>query len=284
MKGVDRPLFLFNINLANLTTLKPKDAVAYWLESAGALPVLPHETMLYLSKQIQTLEEDDPKRKRAIAKMIRHNLKLIPQQVRRIIKQRKGAVQPGASQEDLLQAGVEGLHKAVLKYDYTRGYTFSTYACYWIYQQVQRASYANMSIIRVPENTLAELFRYENPLDPSAKDVPAKVRERYDDARLAMGVKSAEQQTFDPETNERREVFAGTYSDPPLRDSVEELFALTPKLEALDKDLIVSYVINGEDYGILSRRHNISRHMVAKKIKDALRRIRRAMKEIHSEC
>ena len=284
MKGVDQPPFLVIINAANLTILKSDDAVAHWLEGAGSLPVLPAETVLYLSKQIQTLQENDPKRKRAISKLIRHNLKLIPHQVKRIVKQRKGVMTPGASQEDLLQAGVMGLHKAVLKFDYTRGYCFSTYACYWIYQQVQRTSYANMSSIRVPENTLAELFKYENPHDHIRPEVDSRVQARYDDARLAMNVKSSEQQAFDPETLEKKDIFGGTHLDAPLRDSVEDLFALAPNLDPIDKDMVISHVVNSEDYGVLSRRYGIPRSMVAKRIKDTLKLIRRAMKGIHLEC
>lgn len=258
-----------------------RDAVSFWLENAGRYPVLPVETVLQLSKQIQTLEEDDPRRKRAIDKLIKHNLKLIPQQVRRILKQRRCYTTPGAVHEDLLQAGVLGLQKAAIKYDYTRGYAFSTYAVNWIYQQIQRTSYANISIVRIPENTLNEFYRATNPQNKiDILSLPEKVQSRYDDAKLAMFVRSSDQKQMDPLANETRESYVGSYHDTPLRDSVSDILKLCPSLSTLEKQLVLGRVLEGKDYKDLAVKHSISSHYASKLIKGTLKKLKAAMNQI----
>lgn len=261
--------------------MKGRDAVSFWLENAGRYPVLPVATVLHLSKQIQTLEEDDPRRKKAIDKLIKHNLKLIPQQVRRIVKARKCYTTPGATQEDLLQAGVLGLQKAAEKYDYTRGYAFSTYAVNWIYQQIQRTSYANLSIVRVPENTLNEFYRAHNSQNKAdISSLSENVKKRFDDAKLALFVRSADQTQHNRLTHESYDCHLGSYYDAPLLDSVTDIFKLCPALSTLEKKLVIGRAIEGKDYKELGAKYSISSHYASKLIRGALQRLRQAMNQI----
>ena len=271
-----------------MNILAGKDAVSFWLENAGRYPVLPVETVLHLSKDIQTLEDDDPRRKKAIDKLIRHNLKLVPQQVRRVMRNRKSSLMPGAMQEDLLQAGVLGLQKAVLGYDYSRGYAFSTYAVNWIYQQIQRTSYASMSLIRVPENTVNELYKASDPVNNvDMALLPKHTQSRYNDAKIALGVRSADvaysntSDRHNGSSQEVKEVNQGTSFDKPLSDSVSEILALCPNLTETEIDIVLSRCIEGQTHAQLAEKHGVSKHQVAKTIKSTLGRLKAAMNQIN---
>ena len=195
---------------------------------------------------------------------------------------------PGAMQEDLLQAGVLGLQKAVLGYDYSRGYAFSTYAVNWIYQQIQRTSYASMSLIRVPENTVNELYKVSDPannIDLSL--LPKHTQDRYDDAKIALTIKSADvtySNTSDGNngsSREIKEVNQGSSFDKPLTDSVSEILALCPDLSETEVDIILCRCIEGYTHAELAQKHGVSKHQITKTIKSTLQRLKAAMEQIN---
>ena len=71
---------------------------------------------------------------------------------------------------DLFQEGILGLHKAVFRFDATRGIRFSTYATYWIRQAIRKALIDKARLIRVPQAIQEELRKEENKLNPSEAD------------------------------------------------------------------------------------------------------------------
>lgn len=76
----------------------------------------------------------------------------------------------GMRRSDLFQEGILGLHKAVFRFDATRGIRFSTYATYWIRQAIRKALIDKARIIRVPQAIQEELRKEENKLNPSEAD------------------------------------------------------------------------------------------------------------------
>jgi RNA polymerase primary sigma factor len=122
-----------NGDLAIATT----DALQLFLNEAGRWPLLTAEEEVELAKRI---ERGD---KHAKERMINSNLRLVVS----IAKRYQGH---GLSLLDLIQEGIIGLIRAVEKFDWRRGFKFSTYATWWIRQAVQRGVANKARTIRIP--------------------------------------------------------------------------------------------------------------------------------------
>ena len=122
-----------NGDLAVATT----DALQLFLNEAGRWPLLTKEEEVELAKRI---ERGDPEAKE---RMINSNLRLVVS----IAKKYQGH---GLSLLDLIQEGIIGLIRAVEKFDWRRGFKFSTYATWWIRQAVQRGVANKARTIRIP--------------------------------------------------------------------------------------------------------------------------------------
>jgi RNA polymerase primary sigma factor len=122
-----------NGELAAATT----DALQLFLNEAGRWPLLTKEEEVELAKRIERGDE------KAKERMINSNLRLVVS----IAKRYQGH---GLSLLDLIQEGIIGLIRAVEKFDWRRGFKFSTYATWWIRQAVQRGVANKSRTIRIP--------------------------------------------------------------------------------------------------------------------------------------
>jgi RNA polymerase primary sigma factor len=129
-----------NGDLATATT----DSLQLFLNEAGRYPLLTAAEEVELSKKIERGDLD------AKNKMINSNLRLVVS----IAKKYQGH---GLSLLDLIQEGVIGLIRAVEKFDWRRGYKFSTYATWWIRQAVARALADKARTIRMPVHIVERL-------------------------------------------------------------------------------------------------------------------------------
>jgi RNA polymerase sigma factor (sigma-70 family) len=130
-----------------------QDSTRAWLDAAGRLPQ--GSSRLVISRGQQIRAADDPKATpaqrraaaRARSRMIRENLRLVVC----IAKPYQARIQRTSTLEfaDLLQAGSIGLIRAVEKFDPSLGYSFSTYASWWIRQSIRREIEASGSCIRL---------------------------------------------------------------------------------------------------------------------------------------
>ena len=137
--------------LNNLTFDGPNadDPVRVYLREIGKIPLLSYEEELELSKRI--LENDEEARQ----KLAESNLRLV-------VSIAKKYVGRGMLFLDLIQEGNMGLIKAVEKFDYTKGFKFSTYATWWIRQAITRAIADQARTIRIPVHmveTINKLIR-----------------------------------------------------------------------------------------------------------------------------
>ena len=125
------------------------DPVRVYLREIGKIPLLTYEEELELSKRI--LENDEE----AKQKLAESNLRLV-------VSIAKKYVGRGMLFLDLIQEGNMGLIKAVEKFDYTKGFKFSTYATWWIRQAITRAIADQARTIRIPVHmveTINKLIR-----------------------------------------------------------------------------------------------------------------------------
>lgn len=122
------------------------DPVRLYLREIGRVPLLTAEEEIELAKRIQQGDED------ARMKMIESNLRLVVS----IAKRYTGR---GLTLLDLIQEGSFGLLKAVEKFDYRKGYKFSTYATWWIRQSVSRAIADQARTIRIPVHMVETMNR-----------------------------------------------------------------------------------------------------------------------------
>jgi RNA polymerase primary sigma factor len=141
-----------NGDLAVATT----DALQLFLNEAGRYRLLTAEEEVELSKRIERGDRD------AKDLMINSNLRLVVS----IAKRYQGH---GISLLDLIQEGIIGLIRAVEKFDWRRGYKFSTYATWWIRQAVQRGVANKSRTIRIPVHIVEreqKIARAERELTP----------------------------------------------------------------------------------------------------------------------
>ena len=120
---------------------KLDDPVRMYLKEIGKIPLLTPEEELEVAKDL--VSEDEKTRDDARKRMSEANLRLVVSIAKRYVGR-------GMQLLDLIQEGNLGLMKAVEKFDYTKGYKFSTYATWWIRQAITRAIADQARTIRIP--------------------------------------------------------------------------------------------------------------------------------------
>ncbi len=135
-----------DIDVDNLEGVSIDDPVRMYLREIGKIPLLTYEQELDLAKKI--LEGDEA----AKQKLAESNLRLV-------VSIAKKYVGRGMLFLDLIQEGNMGLIKAVEKFDYTKGYKFSTYATWWIRQAITRAIADQARTIRIPVHMVETINR-----------------------------------------------------------------------------------------------------------------------------
>jgi RNA polymerase primary sigma factor len=120
------------------------DSLRLYLHAIGRVPLLSAEEEISLAKRI---ERGDMSAKQ---QMVEANLRLV-------VSIAKGYVGRGLTFLDLIQEGSLGLIRAVEKFDYRKGYKFSTYATWWIRQSVTRAIADKSRTIRIPVHAIERL-------------------------------------------------------------------------------------------------------------------------------
>ncbi len=130
-------------------TTRSIDSIQIYLSEIGSIPFLTAKEEKELSRKI---EKGD---KKAFKKMARSNLKLVVSIAKRYIGR-----SPHLSLLDLVQEGNMGLFRAVEKFDWRRGYKFSTYATWWIRQAVTRALADYGKTIRIPVHMVETISKY----------------------------------------------------------------------------------------------------------------------------
>ena len=124
------------------------DPVKMYLKDIGKVPLLSPEEEIELAKRILNGDEE------AKARLSQANLRFV------VSIAKKWAATNSLSFLDLIQEGNMGLMKAVEKFDYTKGFRFSTYATWWIKQAITRAIADQSRTIRLPVHMVETINRY----------------------------------------------------------------------------------------------------------------------------
>jgi RNA polymerase primary sigma factor len=198
------------------TTVEPSlDSLRLYLRSIGRVPLLNADEEVALARRI---ERGDMAAKQH---MVEANLRLV-------VSIAKGYVGRGLTLLDLIQEGSLGLIRAVEKFDYRRGYKFSTYATWWIRQAVTRALADKGRTIRIPVHMVERLNRLihterrliqqlgrEPSVEELSVELECSVRDVRDVMRIAQQPVSLEKPV-------------GEEDDSALADFVEDVSAESP--------------------------------------------------------
>ncbi|MBR1812058.1 MAG: RNA polymerase sigma factor RpoD [Clostridia bacterium] len=161
------------------------DPVKVYLKEIGKVPLLTAEEEIELAIRIK--EDNDPAAKKRLEEA---NLRLVVS-----IAKRYGG--RGMSFLDLIQEGNLGLIKAVEKFDYTKGFKFSTYATWWIRQAITRAIADQARTIRIPVHMVETINKvkkansqllHKNGKDPTAEEIAKEIDMSVDKVREVLRV------------------------------------------------------------------------------------------------
>ena len=160
------------------------DPVRMFLKEIGKVPLLTAEEEVELAIRMSQGDEEAKRR------MTEANLRLVVSIAKRYVGR-------GMLFLDLIQEGNLGLIKAVEKFDYTKGYKFSTYATWWIRQAITRAIADQARTIRIPVHmveTINKVIRVSRQLlqelghDPSAEEIAAEMGMPVDKVREILKI------------------------------------------------------------------------------------------------
>ena len=149
------------------------DAVQMYLKEIGKTPLLSKDEERDLAKRAEKGDEE------ARQKLMKANLRLVVSIAKRYVNRT-----PHLSILDLIQEGNIGLSRAVEKFDYRRGFKFSTYATWWIRQAITRALADQSRTVRIPVHMVETISKYtqvrrqliqELGRDPLAEEIAAEM-------------------------------------------------------------------------------------------------------------
>lgn len=254
-----------------------------YLKEIGKVPLLDSEKEVEIAERMANGDEQ------AKQMLIEANLRLVVSIAKRYVGK-------GMFFLDLIQEGNLGLMKAVEKFDYTKGYKFSTYATWWIRQAITRAIADQARTIRIPVHmveTIHKVSRYQRQLlqelghEASAEEVaerigmsPEKVREimkiAQDPVSLETPIGEEEDShlgDFIPDDDSPAPQEAASYAM--LREQIREvLHTLTPREEHVLK---LRYGLNdGRTHTLeeVGKEFNITRERIRQIEAKALRKLR----------
>ncbi|ADM70989.1 RNA polymerase sigma factor RpoD [Paenibacillus sp. SEL3] len=207
--------FNFDDDLSLPPGIKINDPVRMYLKEIGRVPLLSADDEVELAKRINNGDEEAKRR------LAEANLRLVVSIAKRYVGR-------GMLFLDLIQEGNMGLIKAVEKFDYEKGFKFSTYATWWIRQAITRAIADQARTIRIPVHmveTINKLIRVSRQLlqelgrEPTPEEVAAEMELSVEKVREIMKIA---QEPVSLETP------IGEEDDSHLGDFIEDQEALAP--------------------------------------------------------
>ena len=216
MEHID-PNLDIDLDMLSMDSVKINDPVKMYLKQIGCYKLLSPQEEIELAKRIQQGD------KRAKDQLTQANLRLVVSIAKRYVGR-------GMLFLDLIQEGNLGLIKAVEKFDYTRGYKFSTYATWWIKQAITRAIADQARTIRIPVHmveTINKITRIQRQLvqEKGREPTPEEIAEKLDGTITPERVREIQKIALDPVSLETP---IGEEDDSHLGDFIEDKEAVSP--------------------------------------------------------
>ena len=232
-------------SFANASHAKINDPVKMYLKEIGQIPLLDPKEEPIIAKRIQNGDEE------AKQQLISSNLRLV-------VSIAKKYVGRGMLFLDLIQEGNCGLIKAVEKFDYTKGFKFSTYATWWIRQSITRAIADQARTIRIPVHmveTINKLTRIQRQLvqDLGRDPLPEEIAEKMENI-TADKVREIQKIALDPVSLETP---IGEEDDSHLGDFIEDKETLSP--DDYTNNQLLKDEINNVLQGLTEREEKVLR-------------------------
>ena len=232
-------------SFANSSHTKINDPVKMYLKEIGRVELLDPKEEPEIARRIQAGDEEAKK------KLISANLRLVVSIAKKYVGRAMLFL-------DLIQEGNMGLVKAVEKFDYTKGFKFSTYATWWIRQAITRAIADQARTIRIPVHmveTINKLTRIQRQLvqdlgrDPTAEEIAAKMENISPEK-----VREIQKIALEPVSLETP---IGEEDDSHLGDFIEDKEALSPDEYANNQ--LLKDEINNVLQGLTEREEKVLR-------------------------
>ena len=222
-----------------------EDPVRMYLKEIGKVPLLSAEEEIELAKRMENGDEAAKKR------LAEANLRLVVSIAKRYVGR-------GMLFLDLIQEGNLGLIKAVEKFDYRKGYKFSTYATWWIRQAITRAIADQARTIRIPVHmveTINKLTRIQRQLvkDLGRDPLPEEIAEKMENIS-AEKVREIQKIALDPVSLETP---IGEEDDSHLGDFIEDKDTLSP--DDYTNNQLLKDEINAVLQGLTEREEKVLR-------------------------
>ena len=266
------------------------DPVRQYLKEIGRIPLLDGEQEKALAERMMNGDED------AKGILVESNLRLVVS----IAKKYLGR---GMYFLDLIQEGNLGLMKAVEKFDYTKGYKFSTYATWWIRQAITRAIADQARTIRIPVHmveTIHKVTKYSRQMlqelgrEPTAEEIGEKIGLSADRVREILKI-SQDPVSLETPIGEEEDSHLGDFipdDDTPapadaaastiLREVIErELHTLTPREEHVIKLRFGLYDGRNRTLEEVGKEFDITRERIRQIEAKALRKLRHPSRARH---
>ena len=206
-----------------------QDSIQMYLREIGKIPLLTGEQEVALAKRKERGEKEAERR------IIEANLRLVVSIAKKFVGKQMSLL-------DLIQEGNIGLFRAVKKFEYRKGYKFSTYATWWIRQAITRALADQSRTIRIPVHMVETINRFtqiERQLiqDLGREPLPEEIAaEMGEDVEKVRHIRKISQDTVSLETS-----VGDDDEDSKLEDFIEDVKTISPD-RAAARELLRDYV------------------------------------------
>ena len=226
------------------------DPVRMYLKEIGRIPLLTAEEEVALAKRIEAGDEEAKRR------LIEANLRLVVSIAKRYVGR-------GMLFLDLIQEGNLGLIKAVEKFDYRKGYKFSTYATWWIRQAITRAIADQARTIRIPVHmveTINKMIRIQRELlqqlgrEPTPEEIAEKMELPPDRVREIQKI-AQEPVSLETPIGEEEDSHLGDFIEDQDAPAPAEAAAFTMLREQLEE---VLSTLNPREQQVLRLRYGLN--------------------------
>ena len=197
-----------------------EDSVRMYLREIGQYPLLTGDEEIKLAKRI---ERNDKAAKRKLAEA---NLRLVVSIAKKYIGR-------GLTLLDLIQEGNLGLHRAVEKFDYKKGFKFSTYATWWIRQAITRAIADQARTIRIPVHMVETINRYMRTQRELQQELGREPTHEELAAKLGVDLEKLEHIMKISQETVSLESPVGEENDSTLGEFIEDKTTISPEEQAI---------------------------------------------------